>query len=133
MKPVIVYESSFTRYFNLDGLVLYPFVLISDKEEDALPSVMKHELMHVKQVDRDGFCRFYGKYFGHILKCIAVGDIEGAFTSNDYEVEAYGIEMTALNADDIKMSGWKGCKNDKEHIKEKKSRKKRNKNEIKTK
>ena len=135
MKPIIIYESKIARYFDIHGLVLYPFVLINDSEEETLPSTIKHELTHVRQVERDGFCRFYSKYFGHMLKHLLKGDIEGAFTEHEYEKEAYVIEMVALNEDDIKMSNWKGSKSDKEHYKQKKKNKnnKNNKKEQKEK
>ena len=123
MKPIIIYESKIARYFDIDGLVLYPFVLINESEDNAMPSTIKHELTHVRQVDRDGFCRFYSKYFGHMLKHLLKGDIEGAFTQHEYGKEAYGIEMVELNEDDIIMSNWKGSKSDKEHYKQKKNNK----------
>jgi hypothetical protein len=123
MKLIMIYESSLMRYLDMDGMVLYPFILINETEENTLPSTIKHELTHVRQVERDGFCRFYVRYIGHMLKHLMKGDIEGAFTEHEYEKEAYGIEMVKLNEDDIKMAGWKGSKSDKEHYKRKKSKK----------
>ena len=100
--------------------MLYPFILISDSEENVLPSTIKHELTHIRQVKRDGFCRFYLKYFGHIFRHLLKGDINGAFTEHVYEKEAYEIEMMDLNEDDIKMLNWKGNISDKEYYKIKK-------------
>jgi hypothetical protein len=104
--------------------VLYPFVLINDSEENVLPSTIKHELMHVRQVERDGFCRFYLKYCKYILQHLLKGDIEGVFKDNEYEKEAYGIEMMDLNEDDIKILNWKGSISDKEYYNRKKMKKK---------
>jgi hypothetical protein len=129
MKPIIIYESKIARYFDIDGLVLYPFVLINESEDNAMPSTIKHELTHVRQVERDGFCQFYSKYFGHMFRHLLKGDVEGAFTEHEYEKEAYGIEMVALNEDDIIMSNWKGSKTDKEQYKRKNNDKKNDKKE----
>lgn len=113
MKPIIIYESKITNYLNMDGLVLFPFVLISEKEEDTLPSVLKHELTHVKQIYRDGFCGFYTRYFCSVVKSLMSGkDIVHALSSNDYEQEAYELENTDLDDEDIRISGWKGDIND---------------------
>ena len=111
----MIYESSLARFFDIHGLVLYPFVLINESEENTLPSTIKHELTHVRQVQRDGFCRFYIKYFVHVIKYLLKGDINGAFTKHVYEIEAYSIEMDALNENDIHLASRKGCKTDKEH------------------
>ena len=63
----IIYDSKLTQYLGIDGLVLYPFVLISNKEDEAKPSLLKHELTHVHQVKREGFCKFYSKYLFYIV------------------------------------------------------------------
>ena len=59
MKPYMIYNSRLLHCLNLDGLVIYPFVFIATKKEETLPSVIKHEMVHVKQVKREGFCLFY--------------------------------------------------------------------------
>lgn len=125
MNPIVVFNSSFTQFFKLDGIVLYPFVLISETRENTMPSTLKHELMHVKQVQREGFLRFYCKYASYIANTLwETGDLQKAFIENEFEDEAYGIEMVSLDNDDLLLSGWDGARSDTEFNKNK------NKNKI---
>ncbi len=141
MNPIVVFNSSFTQFFDLDGVVLYPFVLISETRENTMPSTLKHELMHVKQVHREGFLGFYCKYAKYIANTLwETGDFQKAFIENEFEDEAYGIEMVSLNSDDLLLSGWDGARSDAEfkrnkakQNKAKQSKTKQNKNKIKTK
>ena len=124
MKPIIIYNSSITHYLDIDGIVLFPFVLINAHEVDTLPSVMKHELTHVYQVYREGFIQFYFTYamivISMILKTGTVGD---AFVHNKYEDEAYSVQVKPLNKQDIELSNWKGYKTDKSFYNNKKKKK----------
>jgi hypothetical protein len=89
----VVYESSLMRWLKLDGLVLYPFVLISTSKEETLPSTLKHEVTHVRQIERDGVCNFYCNY------CVYM--CNDCYTNNKYEQEAYSTESTPLTAADL--------------------------------
>ena len=124
MNPVVVFNSSFTKFFELDGIVLYPFVLISETRENTMPSTLKHELMHVKQVQREGFLGFYCKYASYIANTLwETGDLQKAFIENEFEDEAYGIEMVSLDSDDLLLSGWDGARSDAEYKRNKKTKK----------
>ena len=91
----VVYGSSLMRWLNLDGLVLYPLILISTAQEDTLPSTLKHEVTHVRQIERDGVCNFYCNYCIYICK--------DCYANNKYEQEAYSTESTALNQSDLDL------------------------------
>lgn len=83
------------RWLQLDGLVLYPFILISTSKEDTLPSTLKHEITHVRQIERDGFCTFYCNYCIYMCK--------DCYENNKYEQEAYLSENTALTQSDLEV------------------------------
>ena len=117
MKPIIIYQSSICKYLNFDGLVLYPFILINTKENETLPSTIKHEITHIRQIHSYGILNFYFKYGISIFKNILYGNINNIFVSNEFEDEAYSIEMVKLTKSDIELVEWKGCKSDKEHKK----------------
>lgn len=94
-KIRVVYDSSLMRWLQLDGLVLYPFVLMSTSKEDTLPSTLKHEITHVRQIERDGCCNFYCNY------CIYM--CNDCYANNKYEQEAYSTESTALTQADLEL------------------------------
>ena len=92
-KIKVIYNSYITRFLNLDGLVLYPFVLLSTSNDETLPSILKHEVTHVHQIERDGFCKFYFQYCMHM--CV------DSYTNNIYEQEAFKNENSALREYEI--------------------------------
>lgn len=80
MKPL--------RWFGINGIVLWPFVLYADK--DPHPLIMNHEAIHVAQIKRVGFMKFYTRYLGEY----AMGRLAGlghneAYLNISFEKEAY--------------------------------------------
>lgn len=94
---IIVYNSCIPRLLQLDGLVLYPFVLLSAAPDEITPSILKHELTHVRQIERDGFCKFYLRYC--VYMCI------GTYANNPYEVEAFSNENISLTDSEVTLLG----------------------------
>lgn len=92
-KIKVLYTSWIPRLLSLDGLVLYPFILLSTSYHDTLPSTFKHEMMHVNQIERDGWCRFYCQYC--LYTCMY------GYENNNYEIEAYSVENTALTQSEL--------------------------------
>ena len=91
----VIYNSYITRFLNLDGLVLYPFVLLSTSNDETLPSILKHEVTHVHQVKREGFCKFYLQYCKNMWF--------DSYINNIYEQEAFEKENRALTQSEIKL------------------------------
>jgi hypothetical protein len=97
MKPIIIYNSKITNYFNLDGLVLYPFILISANKENTSLTTLKHEFIHIEQIKRHGIFQFYIQYLKYIFKIYnETDDILRAFIENEFEEEAYNRENEPL-------------------------------------
>lgn len=94
-KIKVIYNSYITWLLNLDGLVLYPFILVSTSNEDTLPSILKHEVTHVHQIEREGFCKFYFHY------CILTWT--DSYINNKYEQEAYSNENIALTQAELEL------------------------------
>ena len=121
----VIYDSKVTQYLGIDGLVLYPFILISNKEEEAKPSLLKHELTHVHQVKREGFCKFYSKYLFYIITNVWKNkNMNTAFTENEFEYEAYGCENEPLTDEEIAEIGRDIPRTDKEWAKKQNKMKK---------
>jgi hypothetical protein len=102
MRPILIYNSIITKYFNLDGLVLYPFILISEKKENTTIITLKHELIHIEQIKRYGVFYFYYKYLTYILKFWnETDDITRGFIENEFEEEAYSRENEPLTKEEL--------------------------------
>ena len=95
MKIRVIYESYLTRLLGLDGLVLYPFILVSTSKEETLPTILKHEITHVHQIEKDGFCMFYYNYCMYMLN--------DSYDNNRYEQEAYSTERIALTQAELEL------------------------------
>lgn len=98
VKFYYVFNSSFTQCLGLDGIVIWPFVFFSTKQNATPEYIIKHELVHVAQIRREkGPIRFYTKYLYDILKeWIKTGNLDEAYEKNPYEKEAYKKEHTHL-------------------------------------
>ena len=90
----IVFDSCITKLLGLDGLVLYPYVLVSSKKEDTSNIVLKHELTHVMQIERDGVFNFYMSYVRQLIdvRQLIGCNFHNAYMNNEYEKEAYKNE-----------------------------------------
>jgi hypothetical protein len=98
LKIRLIRNSLLAKILKVDGIVLYPFIFFSE----VRPSVktINHELIHIQQVRRDGFIRFYFNY----LKEYSQFRLKGiphreAYLSISYEVEAYS------NQNDLTYTG----------------------------
>ena len=97
IDPIKIYDSPIARFMEAEAFVLYPFIFFSTVPEQACPSLYKHELTHVDQVEREGFIPFYVKYF---IEQAKVG-----YWENPYEVEAYQAQTKPLTNDNIRRLG----------------------------
>jgi len=107
LKFYYIFDSSFTKFFKLEGIVLWPFVFISKPKDKTSPRILKHELTHVAQVRREGPLKFYAKYLYYIYKSRKQnGNFQNAFFYNEYEDEAYENENNPLTDEEIRETGW---------------------------
>ena len=102
MKPFIIYNSCITKYFGLDGIVLYPFIFISETENNVPNSTLKHEFIHIEQINRYGFICFYYTYFKYMIQSYNNNNnILNIFIDNEFEEEAYERENEDFTIDEI--------------------------------
>ena len=76
MRLRIKYHSWFVPR-GRDGWVLYPWMFFRGVPE---PDLFRHEMVHVRQIRRDGFIVFYVRYIYYHLRY--------GYDLNPYEVEA---------------------------------------------
>lgn len=63
------------------GITLYPFIFYNCKHWKIKPFMRRHEWIHVRQIQKDGFFFFYCSY---VWQWLTVG-----YAEIDYEKEAY--------------------------------------------
>ncbi len=100
MKLRVRYSHFVPKILGVRAIVLYPFVLFVEPREQVPVSVVQHEMIHVRQVRRDGWIKFYFSYLReYFLALIRTrGRHLEAYRAISYEVEAYqGERITALS------------------------------------
>jgi hypothetical protein len=76
------------RWFGINGIVLWPFVLYVDK--DPNPSIVNHEAIHLDQIKRNGVLSFYARYFAEYARGRYAGmSHHEAYMNISFEKEAY--------------------------------------------
>ena len=93
MKIRVVESSRIARLIGY-SITLYPFILLQCDIETAKASrLLNHEWVHILQVRRYGFIRFYLAYLIEFLAhLIASGDREEAYRFISYERSAYKLQ-----------------------------------------
>lgn len=79
MKPLFITVPAFVLG-GYDGITLYPFIFMT-KTARTNKAIVKHELIHVDQIRREGWFKFYIKYIYFNIKF--------GYRNNPYEIEAY--------------------------------------------
>jgi len=115
MKVKIKYSHWYVKMIGMGGFTLYPWIMLAkSKEELQSPKQManfkkliKHEMIHVRQVRDTGFILFYIKYiYYNIRELIKLGDFNAAYRAIPYEKEAYEHDHEPLTLDEIdELSG----------------------------
>lgn len=63
MTVRFVFNSKFVKLFKSNAITLYPFVFVAEDKQTAFKSkIISHELIHVRQIRKQGFFKFYGQY-----------------------------------------------------------------------
>lgn len=88
MKIRVVRNSTLAKILRVEGIVLFPFIFFSSN----VPSVkiINHELIHILQIKREGFFKFYFNYFKEYSQLRMKGlNHQNAYLAISYEAEAY--------------------------------------------
>ncbi len=88
------YNHWFPGLFGATAITLYPFILFACTEKEALDShTLQHEWVHIEQVRKLGWLRFYLSYVWNFVKEYAKERVYWtAYLANPYEKEAYEKE-----------------------------------------
>ncbi len=100
MKIRRKYNNWIPQLFNVGAITLYPFILFSRsvqgiKTYRSYPEqLFKHEYIHIEQVRRLGWFKFYFLYL--------VESAKNGYRQNKYEVEAYDRQTEPFNEEEEK-------------------------------
>jgi hypothetical protein len=107
MKPRPVYGVKFLHRARIAAIVLYPWILFASERVSVSPSIIRHELEHVRQLRRLGFLGFYLGYIAHYLKARLRGASHwNAYYFHPYEVAARAAESDPMTAAEKEI--WAG-------------------------
>jgi len=105
MKVKCVYNCNYLAP-GVVAITIYPFIFFKDSKKDIPDSIFRHEMIHVRQVRRLGWLKFYTSYLYHYFKgLIKYRSNTEAYINIPYEVEAYRdqnkIELTQAESIEI--------------------------------
>ena len=84
-----IYNCRFLKPFRINAIVLYPFILYCDKHPNE--ELKRHEHVHIEQIKRDGFWKFYAHYLWQYWRGRRLGlSHYEAYRNISYEQEAFG-------------------------------------------
>ncbi len=91
MKVRIRENHWYPRLLKVGAITLYPYVLFS---RDVTFRMLMHEWVHVRQVRRLGWLRFYASYVWEFLRRYVGGGFkyDKAYRAVSFEAEAYGAD-----------------------------------------
>jgi hypothetical protein len=76
-----------------EAIVLYPYVLFAQPRQKISASVLRHELIHVRQVRQIGWFRFYLSYLLEYSRHLwRLRDHYEAYLAISYEAEAFRLQ-----------------------------------------
>jgi hypothetical protein len=80
------------RWFGINGIVLWPFVLYADKDPNTV--VQNHESIHLAQIRRAGVLKFYGTYLSEYARGRLAGmSHHESYMNISFEREAYQYQQ----------------------------------------
>lgn len=88
IPPVLIKNSRVARAFRVHAIVLYPFIFFAEKNPGEV--LMNHEMIHVEQIRRLGFVKFYYQYLKQYFFLRLKGSSHHqAYHGISFEQEAY--------------------------------------------
>lgn len=93
---------------KINGILVYPYILLRCPEYRACPILVKHELIHVEQIKRDGVIVFWLKYEAwFVWNFIKYRNLYKAYRNIPYEIEAYSRQGELLTIEEREIAGLK--------------------------
>jgi len=111
MKIKIRHKHWLPKLIRVNGITVYPYILLRDEPKNVKKHTYKHELQHCYQVEEIGWFSFYISYLLYYLAGLLRYESNYyAYQKIPYEVEAYDIEETSINNKDNEILKREGIK-----------------------
>ncbi len=98
MKVKLKFSNAIAKMINVGAITLYPYILFSvDQPTAAKHKIIEHEMVHVRQVRKLGWLKFYFSYIYSYFKNLwkyKNGDL--AYRNIEYEMEAFDHQHTMV-------------------------------------
>lgn len=96
MRIRIVYNSWFANMIVGKNITLYPFIfMMADETTSRNNHILNHEWVHVEQIRKIGWLKFYSTYLWYYFKnLVKYRSFDTAYYKVPYEVEAYAEQDT---------------------------------------
>jgi len=97
MKIKIKYNHWYAKFLKfiwrskIVATVIYPYIFVSGSKKMASKyKILEHEMVHIKQIEKEGYLKFYVKYcFEFIINFFKYFSFKKAYLNISYEKEAY--------------------------------------------
>jgi hypothetical protein len=91
MKVRLFENSKLPVWLKVDGITIYPFIFINCSKQEAMDNrILNHECVHVLQVRKLGWFKFYGLYVAKYAKYWwKFRNQQQAYMAISFEMEAY--------------------------------------------
>lgn len=91
MKVRIFYNSWFANMIVGKNITLYPFIFMMSNEQTSRANhILNHEWIHILQIRKIGFFKFYGTYLvQYVRNLLTYWSFDKAYMAITYEQEAY--------------------------------------------
>lgn len=98
----IRHEHWLPQLLGINGITLYPFILLAGRNGMLPRTLYKHEMIHIEQVRTVGFVRFYLSYLLYYLAARVEGlRKQEAYYQIPYEKEAYKAQAEPLDKEEL--------------------------------
>ena len=79
------------KLIRVEAITIYPFIFYYTKKPSK--TLMQHEMIHIDQVRKEGWLKFYISYLFEYFKLyLRYKDMSKAYFAISYEIEAYDKE-----------------------------------------
>ncbi len=94
MKIKLKFNNWIAKLLNVGATVWYPYILFSvDRATAEKYKIIEHEMIHVRQVRKLGWFKFYVSYiFIYFKNWFKYGNTGLAYRNHPYEMEAFENE-----------------------------------------
>jgi hypothetical protein len=114
MKLIVIYGQKWLdarwlpEVLRCEAFVFYPFIVFKEDKDKVPKTTVRHELIHIRQLKRDGLIKSTVLYtYYYVKNYLRYKDFDKAYREIPYEKEAYKKERyITLTPEEKEVVGW---------------------------